>query len=223
MAVQASNFSTLLNFLETQGKVHVLSNPRISTLNNQKAVIKVGNEEPFVTNITGGSQSVAQGGVVSEIPPTLTYQPFFSGLALDVTPQIDDEGNITLHVHSMVNSVVEKQKIALPNAQTTVPFAVNTINETDSVVRATDGQLVVIAGLMTEGTTDNRAGVPLARQLPGVGGLFNRGAQRATKRELVILMKPTVVRDGGVWDREISGVSERIRALDAAPMTRSQP
>jgi MSHA biogenesis protein MshL len=214
MAVQASNFTALLNFLETQGKVHVLSNPRISTLNNQKAVIKVGNEEPFVTNITGGSQSVAQGGVVSEIPPTLTYQPFFSGLALDVTPQIDGDGNITLHVHSMVNSVVEKQKIALPNAQTTVPFAVNTINETDSVVGARDGQLVVIAGLITEGTSDNRAGVPVARRIPGAGGLFNRGAQRSTKRELVILLRPTVVRDDETWQRELDGVNERLRALD---------
>ena len=211
IAIQSQNFAALINFLESQGRVHVLSSPRIATLNNQKAILKVGSEEPFVTNITGGTASVAQAGSATVLTqPSLVYQPFFSGIALDVTPQIDSEDNITLHVHSMVNSVMEKSKIALPDQATLVPFAVNTMNETDSVVKAKDGQVIVIGGLMTERTSDVRGGVPGARDLPMVGGLFNWGVQTMVKRELVILLKPTVVKDETEWANDIAATRERL-------------
>lgn len=212
VAIQARNFAALINFLESQGKVHVLSSPRIATMNNQKAVIKVGSEEPFVTNISGGSTTVSTTGPTT-VQPTLTYQPFFSGIALDVTPQIDVDDNITLHVHSMVNNVAEKSKLALPNSDQTVPFAVNTMNETDSVVKAKDGQVIVIGGLMTEKSLDSRGGVPGVRDVPAVGGLFNKGSQSTVKRELVILLKPTVVKDEASWSNEISATGERLQSM----------
>lgn len=214
IAVQTGNFSALINFLESQGRVHVLSSPRIATLNNQKAVIKVGSEEPFVTSITGGSTTSGVGAQVT-VAPTLSYQPFFSGISLDVTPQIDADNNITLHVHSMVNSVVEKAKQALPTLADTVPFAVNTMNETDSVVKAKDGQVIVIGGLMTETNSDTRSGVPGARDVPGVGALFNWGAQNSSKRELVILLKSTVVKDDSSWNDAISLTADRVGAMTA--------
>jgi MSHA biogenesis protein MshL len=212
IAVQTGNFSALINFLESQGRVQVLSSPRIATMNNQMAVIKVGSEEPFVTSITGGSTTSSVTGPVT-VAPTLSYQPFFSGISLDVTPQIDAEDNITLHVHSMVNSVLEKSKLALPTSATTVPFAVNTMNETDSVVKAKDGQVVVIGGLMTESNSDVRSGVPGARDIPGVGAFFNWGAQTVVKRELVILLKSTVVKDDNAWSDDLSATGERIGAM----------
>ncbi len=216
VAMQTRNFSALINFLESQGRVHVLSSPRIATLNNQKAVIKVGSEEPFVTSITGGSTTVPTVGAPVNVPPTLSYQPFFSGISLDVTPQIDAEDNITLHVHSMVNNVVEKAKLALLDASAEmVPFAVNTINETDSVVKAKDGQVIVIGGLMTEKNSDVRSGVPGARDVPGLGAFFNWGAQTSSKRELVILLKSTVVKDDSAWSDDISATGERIGAMSA--------
>lgn len=216
IAVQTRNFSALINFLESQGRVHVLSSPRIATLNNQKAVIKVGSEEPFVTSITGGSTTVPTVGAPVNVPPTLSYQPFFSGISLDVTPQIDADDNITLHVHSMVNNVVEKSKLALLDASAEmVPFAVNTINETDSVVKAKDGQVIVIGGLMTEANSDIRSGVPGARDVPGVGAFFNWGAQTSSKRELVILLKSTVVKDDSVWTNDITATGERIGVMNA--------
>jgi MSHA biogenesis protein MshL len=224
VAIQASNFAALIDFLETQGTVNVLSSPRITTLNNQKAVIKVGSEEPFVTNIVAGSTQTASGSVPVITPPSLVYQPFFSGIALDVTPQIDDNDNITLHVHSMVNSIVERPKIALPSQQSAlVPFASNTINETDSVVKAQDGQVIVIGGLMTEGTADNRGGIPGVREVPGLGGLFNKGAQSSIKRELVILLRPTVVKDDTTWANEISAVGGRISSISSPPRAPATP
>ena len=215
MALQFRNFSALINFLQTQGHVHVLSSPRIATLNSQKAVLKVGSEEPFVTNITGGSTVPGSAGNPTVItPPTLSYQPFFSGIALDVTPQIDDKDNITLHVHSMVNSIVEKEKISQPTAGAIrVPFAVNTISETDSVVKTKDGQVIVIGGLMTESAEDTRSKVPGAGDVPGVGALFSKGGQRSVKRELVTLLKPTVVKDDSAWANDISAVQGRVEGL----------
>ena len=213
MALQLRNFSALINFLQTQGNVHVLSSPRIATLNNQKAVLKVGNEEPYVTGITAGSQATTS-GVVTTAPPTLQYQPFFSGIALDVTPQIDERDNITLHVHTMVNSVVEKMKISQPSTSAVyVPFAVNTINEADSVVRTRDSQVVVIGGLMTERAQDDRDKVPGLGDVPGPGGLFSKGAQKSSKRELVILLKPTVVKDDSNWTADIRATQDRIDSL----------
>ncbi|MEY2802270.1 MAG: hypothetical protein RL513_1855 [Pseudomonadota bacterium] len=210
VAMQFSNFSALLNFLETQGRVHVLSSPRIATLNNQKAVLKVGAEEPFVTNIAAGSTNVNSNATVST-PPTLTYQPFFSGISLDVTPQISEDGDIVLHVHSMVNAVTEKLKIAAPSASAiSVPFAVNSISETDSVVRARNGQMVVIGGLMTERTRDQRSRVPGAGEVPGAGALFSQGEQQAVKRELVIMLRATVVEDNGPWRDAIESAARRV-------------
>src|SRR5207248_5867838 len=95
--------------------VRVLSSPRIATLNNQKAVIKVGTEEPFITAIAPGSTSLSAAAAIA-VPPTLTYQPFFSGIALDVTPQIDDRDRVTLHVHTLVNSITEKEKASSTQA-----------------------------------------------------------------------------------------------------------
>lgn len=217
MAMQFRNFSAMINFLQTQGTVHVLSSPRIATLNNQKAVLKVGTEEPFVTNINGGTATPGTGGSLTVVtPPTLQYQPFFSGISLDVTPQIDDADNITLHVHPMVNSVTEVQKPSLPSAAAfKVPFAINTISETDSVVKTRDGQVVVIGGLMTETVVDDRSKVPGAGDAPAVGALFRKGNQKTVKRELVILLKPTVVHDDGTaWGSDISAAQQRIEDMN---------
>ena len=219
VAMQFTNFSALLNFLETQGRVHVLSSPRIATLNNQKAVLKVGAEEPFVTNIVGGSTNVNVNiNAAVSTPPTLTYQPFFSGISLDVTPQISESGEIVLHVHSIVNTIVEKPKISTPSANAVyVPFAVNSISETDSVVRARNGQMVVIGGLMTERTQDQRTRVPGAGDVPVAGALFSKGDQQSVKRELVILLKATVVEDDAAWRDAIASSARRL-AEQADPL-----
>ncbi len=217
LALQFRNFSAMINFLQTQGEVHVLSSPRIATLNSQKAVIKVGSEEPFVTNITGGTVTSVAGGAPVTTPATLQYQPFFSGISLDVTPKIDDKGNITLHVHAMVNSITEKEKISLPDiAAARVPFAVNTISQTDSVVKAKDGQVVVIGGLMTQTMSDGRSKMPGVGDVPGLGAMFSKGGQKMVKRELVILLRPTVVKDDSVWANDITAVQGRYEALEAS-------
>ncbi|MED5620378.1 pilus (MSHA type) biogenesis protein MshL [Ideonella sp. BN130291] len=206
LALQASNFAALINFLQTQGDVQVLSSPRIATLNNQKAVLKVGSDELFVTGVTSNTTSTGTSSVSS---PTLTLTPFFSGIVLDVTPQIDEDGQVMLHVHPAISTVVEKQKNvdlgSLGNFR--LPLATSTVNETDSIVRVRDGQFVAIGGLMVQQSSDERTGVPGVQDVPVLGGLFRQSAKVSTKRELVILMKPTVIRDGGWPEAQMPGAT----------------
>jgi MSHA biogenesis protein MshL len=199
LAFQSANFAALLSFLETQGDVQVLSSPRIATLNNQKAVLKVGSDELFVTGVSTTQTST---GSTTTSSPTLTLQPFFSGISLDVTPQIDDNGTVMLHVHPAISSVAEKEKVIDLGEQGSyrLPLATSSINETDSIVRVRDGQIVAIGGLMQQNSINDRSGVPGLSNIPGVGGLFRYQANSENKHELVILIKPTVIgEDGQGW------------------------
>lgn len=214
MTLQLSRFAALISFLETQGDVHVLSSPRIATLNNQKAVIKVGVEEPFITNIAPGNTTISSAAAVAT-PPTITYQPFFSGISLDVTPQIDERDRVTLHVHALVNSITEKQKASsTAPGSTPVPLAVNSVNETDSVVKTLDGMTVVIGGLMTESSSNGRSAIPGLGSVPVAGAMFSKGEQSASKRELVILIKPTVVKMDSDWSDDIAATGRRIQNMN---------
>lgn len=207
LAFQTSNFAALLSFLESQGTVSVLSSPRVATLNNQKAVLKVGTDDLFVTNVTSNTTTTTTGTTSS---PTVTLQSYFSGISLDVTPQIDDEGNIILHVHPAVSTVTEKEKtIDLGSQGTyTLPLASSAVNESDSIVRARDGYIVAIGGLMSQSQSRDRSGLP-GTSTPLLGQRTNSLA----KRELVILIKPTVIRDEKPSIADIEATEERIRGL----------
>ncbi len=150
--------------------MQVLSSPRIATLNNQKAVLKVGTDEFFITNV---STSTSSTGTTSTTSPSITVQPFFSGIALDVTPQIDENANIILHVHPSVSVVSEKPKVVnLGTLGTfTLPLASSNVNETDSIVRVQDGNIVAIGGLMKQEQTDGKSQVPVAGDVPVAGAL----------------------------------------------------
>ncbi len=181
------DFDATISLLSTQGSVQVLSSPRIATVNNQKAVIKVGSDEFFVTDIS--SNTVTAGSAINtNDSPELT--PFFSGIALDVTPQISAEDEVILHVHPTVSEVTEQLKEI---GGQIVPLAASTIRESDSIVKASSGQIIVIGGLMQNSSKDINAGVPLVSKLPGVGHLFRQKNQTGVKSELVILLRPMVV------------------------------
>ncbi|XOV84055.1 MAG: pilus (MSHA type) biogenesis protein MshL [bacterium] len=185
-----SDFEATLDLLATQGSVQVLSSPRIATVNNQKAVIKVGSDEFFVTDIS--SNTITAGNSINiNDSPELT--PFFSGIALDVTPQISADNEVILHVHPTVSEVTEQLKLI---GGQLVPLASSTIRESDSIVKASSGQIVVIGGLMQNSSRDVNAGVPWLKQLPVVGSLFKQKNQSSIKSELVILLKPIVVEIG---------------------------
>jgi MSHA biogenesis protein MshL len=209
LAFQTDNFAALISFLETQGELSVLSSPRIATLNNQKAVLKVGTDEFFVTNVT---TNVTVSGLTAIQSPTITTKPFFSGVALDVTPQIDDNNVITLHIHPSVSSVTEVTKqLDLGDAGTfTLPLASSDISESDTVVRVMSGHIVAIGGLMKEIEVRNRRQVPGLGDLPVVGAAFGNSQRATQKSELVILVKPTVITTPGDWKKDLVDTRDRI-------------
>jgi len=215
-ALQAhlGDFNTLIELLKTQGDVQVLSSPRVSTLNNQKAIIKVGTDEYFVTDLDVDTD-VAVG--VGSQSADVTLTPFFSGVALDVTPQIDDEKNITLHVHPAISRVTADNKdIGISTSEDgsfNVPLAKSTIRESDTIVRARDSQVIVIGGLMQELVTDDVASTPFLGDLPVLGHMFRHTRQVSKKTELVILLRPVIVDNGRAWSNQIQQTSQQFRDL----------
>lgn len=213
LALQGANFSALLNFLDSQGNVQVLSSPRIATINNQKAVLKVGTDEFFVTNVQ--QNTVASVGATTT-SPSVTLQPFFSGIALDVTPQIDNDDNIILHMHPSISNVttVNKQVNLGSGGSLNLPLASNSVSETDSIVRTRDGHVIAIGGLMTESSTGNNARVPGLSKLKGIGKLFQQEGKLTKKTELVILLKATVVQGQESWNKDMLASEKRFKSFN---------
>jgi len=212
LAFRTKSFASLLQFLESQGNVQVLSSPRIATLNNQKAVLKVGTDEFFITNV---STSTTTTGTTATVSPTITTEPFFSGIALDVTPQIDENNNIILHIHPSITNVAEKTKnINLGSlGNFTIPLASSTVNETDSVVRAQDGGIVAIGGLMKQSQSEDKTGIPVAGDVPVLGALFGQRSKSFLKKEVVVLLKPTIIQ-GDRARQDLMETQERIQSYD---------
>ena len=213
VALQGANFAALLSFLETQGDVQVLSSPRIATINNQKAVLKVGTDEFFVTGIS--SNTTASTGATTT-SPEVTLQPFFSGIALDVTPQIDKDDNIILHMHpsiSQVTTVNKQLNLGGASGAINLPLASSNVSETDSIVRTHDGRVIAIGGLMTESSISNKSKVPGLGDIKGVGNAFRQKGSTTSKTELVILLKATVVQGQDSWSNDVLSSQKRIENM----------
>jgi MSHA biogenesis protein MshL len=215
LAFQTSNFAALLQFLDSQGTTQVLSSPRIATLNNQKAVLKVGTDEFFVTNVATVTTTT---GTTTQQTPTVTVAPFFSGIMLDVTPQIDEFKNITLHIHPSISEVTESRRVvdlggSIPSI--TLPLAKSAVNESDTVVRVTDGNIVAIGGLMSVDVRDGRTGIPGAAD---ANVLLRNSDRQSRKREIVILLKPTIIENDASWGQDLRDTRERLeRFIPARP------
>ncbi|WOB09552.1 secretin N-terminal domain-containing protein [Piscinibacter gummiphilus] len=210
LAFQSPNFAAMLQFLETQGNVQVLSSPRIASVNNQKAVLKVGTDEFFVTGITTTVTTSGTGNPI--VTPTVTVQPFFSGIALDITPQIDENDQVILHLHPSVSVVAEKQKNLNLGSQIgtfQLPLASSTVSESDSVVRVQDGNIVAIGGLMKQAQSNAASGLPGTTDSV-LGTAVGMRAKSGMKSELVILLKPTIIRNERSWQADAADTQDRL-------------
>ena len=212
--MQTQNFAALLQFLESQGSVQVLSSPRVATLNNQKAVLKVGTDQPYVTSITV-VPGMTTGGVVTPTTVAPYISNLFSGISLDVTPQIDGDGNIALHIHPLVTSVTPKSvgfNLVGVGAQSVDVAAIN-VSESDTMVRTRDGNIVVLGGLMKVELNNGRSGIPGLADAPLIGGAFRNSSTDTIKRELVILIKPTIIESDKNWEQDIQDTRNRMQRM----------
>jgi len=190
LAISNKDFTGVIDLLSTQGNVQVLSSPRITATNNQKAVIKVGGDEYYVTEVSNTTTT----GTSTTTTPEINLTPFFSGIALDVTPQIDGNGEVILHVHPSVTSTEEQTKvIKLGSEEIILPLAQSSVRESDTIIRAKSGEIVVIGGLIETRNVDIESKTPFFGDIPIMGELFKSKSQTTQKKELVIMLKPIVV------------------------------
>lgn len=214
LALDLNDFKAMIELLGTQGNVQVLSSPRIATMNNQKAVIKVGTDRFYVTDLNSSNTSGFDGS--ASLIPDVELTPFFSGVALDVTPQIDANGEIILHIHPSISDVTEdERKISFSDdLQISLPMAKSTIRESDNIIRAKNGQMVIIGGLMSTKSTDDNSSVPFFGDLPIVGNAFKHQRELAVKSELVIMLKATYLDDDKVINDTLIETRQRFKNLE---------
>jgi MSHA biogenesis protein MshL len=195
LAADFTDFNAFIQLLSTEGHTHVLSSPRVSTLDNQQAIIKAGTDQFYVT----GLESNTVTGTATSTSNNVILTPFFSGVALDVTPQIAANGEVLLHIHPIVSTVTNQTvTLEVQGNPDVLPLAQSSVRESDSIVRARSGQVIVIGGLMQESVDRTQYKTPLLGDVPGVGRLFRSEQDQKSKIELVILLRALVV-GGSDW------------------------
>ena len=205
LALNIGDFSALLNAFATQGKVNVLSSPRVTAMNNEPAIMRIGTQDVFFTTTTQVNPETGQILQSTVVPQSLT-----EGVVLSVTSQISADGIIHMSINP---SITERTGQATSRLGDSVPIV--SVRETDTLVRVRAGETIVIAGLMQDRATVDNAKVPVMGDLPLVGGLFKRTEKRRAKTDLVILLTPTIMGPGQVADNTAS----ELRRLDSAQKT----
>jgi MSHA biogenesis protein MshL len=182
-------FAAMVDLLSQQGQVNVISSPRVSTLNNQKSIIKAAVEEVYFEI----SISTSTGG-----PPIITATPrnVTIGVILNVTPQIDDDGNILLDIQPSVTEEVTRRTqqvgVTTNNQAINTEAPVVSVRQAQTVARVRDGQTIVIAGLIRERKRNQDTGIPGLMDIPLLGYLFRNTAEVKEKSELVIMITPKI-------------------------------
>lgn len=191
------NLIAAVNLLESFGTAKVLSSPRLSVMNNQTALLKV--VENFVYfNVKADTTTTAN--VAQNTTVTTTPQSVSVGLVMTVTPQISSNDAVILNVRPSISSVSELKRDPNPVIPADIPNFVPQIRtrEIESVMRVNSGEIAVLGGLMTDSVDWKTGRVPLLGQIPLVGEAFNTRNNASKKSELVIFLRPIVIKDASL-------------------------
>ena len=183
--------NVVLSALEGQGNVRVLSSPRVSALNNQRAVFDVTTGEVVFTVSQFAIPNSIPGGApqfVSQVTPTQVNV----GIVLDVLPQIGADNVVTLNIRPVVTSVARTAEFTLPDGTLFQAPVIDT-RESDTMARLRAGETIIIGGLMQSRTEKVESGIPLLKDIPVLGWLFKRYKDVDRKAELVIFLTPTII------------------------------
>jgi len=189
MAYQWST-DALISFLKTQGQVKAISRPQIQTLNNQPALVSLGTNDFYITYEQATTST--QGGVATTAV-TSKLNTIFIGITLNVTPQISERGDIILKIVPVINKKVGEKSVptGIPSAPTqTIPIIET--RQTSTVVRAKDGQPIIISGLIQDTTIKTTKKLPVLGSIPLLGYFFRHEAEDRTRSELVIVLIPHI-------------------------------
>ncbi len=186
------DLNIVLRLLREDSNVNILSTPNLLTLDNESAEIVVGQEVPFVTgqyvnDASSTTDTGSDGNTAGVVNPFQTIERKDVGLTLKITPQINEGGAIRLEIEQEVSSV----------SQTTVAGAADLITDTRSInatVLVDDGQIIVLGGLITDDFSDTFEWVPVLGKIPVIGALFRKKGKRAIKRNLMVFLRPKIIR-----------------------------
>lgn len=184
ISFQDGSFDGVLEALEEQGEVRVVSQPRVVTMNNQPALIKVATDQPFFTS-TIAQGTAGNGNIVTEQARSVTV-----GLVLSVTPQISEDGWIMLDV----TPILSRLRAIETSPQQTATAPVLDVKQSSGLVRLKDGEMVIIGGLIQEESSETERKVPLLGDIPYLGRLFKGTYTAKRKSELVIFISPKIIR-----------------------------
>jgi len=203
------NATGVIKALEEQGPVNVVSQPMISTLNGRSGIIKVGNNAYYVTDMNRETQVTVAGSVTTVTP---TFSQMFSGISLAVTPQLDSEGSIIMHIHPVITSITpSSQKIDGVD----FPSPITNVREEDVIIKSKNGGVAVIGGLLSKQVSHRDSGIPVLKDMPILGGVFSSTVDTSSRKELVILIKATAVSPGDT-ERLLDDYKE---GMDASEIT----
>ncbi|MBH1965233.1 MAG: type II secretion system secretin GspD [Comamonadaceae bacterium] len=186
----SSNLAVLANFLQSTGTGNVLSTPTLLTLDNEEAKIIVGQNVPFVT---GSFTNTGSGSGSTSVNPFQTYERKDVGLTLRVRPQISEDGTIKMVIYQEVSDVVAGTG-GSANGPTTNKRAI------ESSVLVNDGSVVVLGGLLEDKFARNEDKVPVLGDLPLLGNLFKSQSRYAVKTNLMVFLRPVIVRDAAATE-----------------------
>jgi MSHA type pilus biogenesis protein MshL len=184
LALTKGNEQIVLHALKEQGDLKVVSQPRIRTMNNQPALIKVGSDKPFFRQ----SSIIVTGTGPSEVTTDTQIQMITLGTILSLTPQISDDGYITMDISPVITRLVDT--VSGPDGSTAPEVD---IKQTSSLVRLRSNETVVIGGLIADEKAKTVRKVPYLGSIPLLGRLFQGVFTKSRKIELVIFVTPTIV------------------------------
>jgi len=189
ISFEDGSFDGVLAALEEQGEIRVISQPRVVTMNNQPALIKVATDEPFFSSTV--AQGVAgSGNIVTEQVRSVTV-----GLVLSVTPQISEDGWIMLDVTPILSRLRDiRQSPGAQKGEGGATAPVLDVKQSSGLVRLKDGEMVIIGGLIQEESSETERKVPLLGDIPMLGRLFKGTYTAKRKSELVIFISPKIIR-----------------------------
>jgi general secretion pathway protein D len=182
------NVEALLNFLSTQGNVNSVSNPKIAALNNQKAILSVGDTINYKYPSKVVSTATSAG---TQVDTQYTYGSKFVGILLDITPEISNKGDIILRINTTVSTFRDATQLSNPTRDLAPDTSENKLS---TVVRIKDGQTLVMGGLITNSNSFTANGVSVLKEIPLIKYLFSSKSKISNKRELVFVVTPHIIK-----------------------------
>ncbi len=185
------DINSVITALAEQGDVKIISQPKIRTLNNQPAMIKVGVDKTFFRKEQSTTTGTATTTASTDVPQVVT-----EGIVLTITPQISEDGEIMMDISPVITRISSVSEVKDRNGVVLSSAPNVDIRQASSLVRATDGSTIVLGGLIQNTVSNTERGIPLLKDLPLMGYLFKGEARIKKRTELVIFITPHLVGEG---------------------------